>query len=56
LPELIAENAADYEKLALELARDPARLKAAREKLAADRPCSTRRIWRATWKRPIRRC
>ena len=38
LPELITENAEDYEKLALALARDPARLKACREKLAAGSP------------------
>ncbi len=38
LPELIAESAAEYEKLALALARDPARLKAARDKLAAESP------------------
>ena len=38
LPELIAESADDYERLALELARDPARLKAARDKLAAGSP------------------
>ncbi|MBA2589724.1 MAG: tetratricopeptide repeat protein [Alphaproteobacteria bacterium] len=38
LPELIAETAEDYERLALALARDPARLKAAREKLAAGSP------------------
>jgi predicted O-linked N-acetylglucosamine transferase (SPINDLY family) len=37
VPELIAETAQDYESLALELARDPARLIAAREKLAANR-------------------
>ncbi|MBW8708673.1 MAG: tetratricopeptide repeat protein [Alphaproteobacteria bacterium] len=35
LPELIAESAEEYETLALALARDPARLKACREKLAA---------------------
>ncbi|MFO1248878.1 MAG: tetratricopeptide repeat protein [Alphaproteobacteria bacterium] len=38
LPELIAESSADYERLALELARDPARLKAARDKLASRSP------------------
>jgi protein O-GlcNAc transferase len=37
LPELITENAADYEALALALARDPARLGALREKLASAR-------------------
>jgi protein O-GlcNAc transferase len=37
LPELITENAADYEALALALARDPARLRALREKLASAR-------------------
>jgi predicted O-linked N-acetylglucosamine transferase (SPINDLY family) len=36
LPELIADNPPAYEALALELARDPARLKAIREKLAAN--------------------
>jgi predicted O-linked N-acetylglucosamine transferase (SPINDLY family) len=34
LPELVTENAAAYESLALELARDPARLKGLRERLA----------------------
>jgi protein O-GlcNAc transferase len=37
LPELIAETAQDYEALALALARDPARLKALRDRLAANR-------------------
>jgi predicted O-linked N-acetylglucosamine transferase (SPINDLY family) len=37
LSELIARDAADYERLALELARDPARLRALREKLSANR-------------------
>jgi len=37
LPELIAESAEDYESLAVTLARDPARLKALREKLDANR-------------------
>jgi len=37
LPELIAESAEDYESLAVTLARDPARLKALREKLDAHR-------------------
>ena len=37
LPELITETAQDYEALALALARDPARLTALREKLAANR-------------------
>jgi predicted O-linked N-acetylglucosamine transferase (SPINDLY family) len=37
LPELITENAQDYEALALALARDPARLGALREKLATNR-------------------
>ena len=37
LPELIAETAQAYEALALSLARDPARLTALREKLAANR-------------------
>jgi len=37
LPELITETAADYEALALALARDPARLAALRAKLAAAR-------------------
>ena len=36
-PELIAETAQEYEKLALDLARDSARLNAAREKLIANR-------------------
>src|SRR5258705_380332 len=35
LPELITETAEDYEALALALARDPARLKALRDRLAA---------------------
>lgn len=34
MPELVTENAAAYEKIALELARDSARLKGLREKLA----------------------
>ncbi len=38
LADLIAENAGDYEKLALALARDPARLKAARQALAPGSP------------------
>jgi protein O-GlcNAc transferase len=37
LPELIAENLEDYEKLALALARDPARLKSLKQKLEANR-------------------
>ena len=37
LPELMTQNAADYEALALALARDNARLKAMREKLARNR-------------------
>jgi predicted O-linked N-acetylglucosamine transferase (SPINDLY family) len=37
LPELITDNFEDYEKLALALATDPARLAALREKLAANR-------------------
>jgi protein O-GlcNAc transferase len=37
MPELIAETAQDYEALALALARDPARLKALRDKLAMGR-------------------
>ena len=37
LPELITETAEDYEALALALAREPARLKGLREKLAANR-------------------
>jgi predicted O-linked N-acetylglucosamine transferase (SPINDLY family) len=37
LPELITETAEDYERLALALARDPARLRALRDKLAANR-------------------
>jgi protein O-GlcNAc transferase len=37
LPELITESAEDYEALALALARDPGRLKALRDKLAANR-------------------
>jgi protein O-GlcNAc transferase len=37
LPELIAEDLAAYERLALKLARDPAALKAIREKLTASR-------------------
>jgi predicted O-linked N-acetylglucosamine transferase (SPINDLY family) len=36
LPELVTENLADYEALALSLAQDPARLKALKEKLAAN--------------------
>jgi predicted O-linked N-acetylglucosamine transferase (SPINDLY family) len=37
LPELITESAQDYELLALALARDGARLEAARAKLAVNR-------------------
>lgn len=37
LPELITDTLEDYEALALALARDPARLKALRDKLAANR-------------------
>jgi len=37
LPELITETAEDYENLAVALARDPARLKALRDRLAANR-------------------
>lgn len=37
LPELVTQSAEEYESLALALARDPARLKALREKLAANR-------------------
>ena len=37
LPELVTQNAADYEALALALARDNVRLKAIREKLARNR-------------------
>jgi protein O-GlcNAc transferase len=38
LPELITDTSEDYEKLALALARDPARLKTLREKLAKGSP------------------
>jgi predicted O-linked N-acetylglucosamine transferase (SPINDLY family) len=37
LPELVTHSADDYENLALTLARDPARLKALRDRLAANR-------------------
>ena len=37
LPELIARSAEEYESMALALARDPARLKVIRERLAANR-------------------
>jgi predicted O-linked N-acetylglucosamine transferase (SPINDLY family) len=37
LPELIMRNLGDYEALALQLARDPVRLKAIREKLLRNR-------------------
>ncbi len=37
LPELVTENAADYEALAVRLAKDPAALKAIREKLGQSR-------------------
>jgi predicted O-linked N-acetylglucosamine transferase (SPINDLY family) len=37
LPELISETAEAYEKRALELARDPAQLKALRDRLAGNR-------------------
>ena len=38
LPELVTESLDAYEARALELARDPAQLKALREKLAANLP------------------
>jgi len=38
LPELVARNLEDYEARALELARDPAKLKAIKEKLAGNLP------------------
>ena len=46
LPELIVQTAEDYEALALALARDPARLKNLRDKLAANRATApaTKRI------------
>jgi predicted O-linked N-acetylglucosamine transferase (SPINDLY family) len=37
-PELVTQRAADYEALALELARDPPRRQALRERLLANRP------------------
>jgi len=37
LPELITETAEEYEQFALALARDPARLRSLRERLAANR-------------------
>ena len=37
LPDMVAQNPADYERLVLELARDPARLQALRARLAANR-------------------
>ena len=37
LPELVTDTLADYENLALALARDPARLRALRDRLAANR-------------------
>lgn len=37
LPELVTHSLADYESLALELARDPSRLKSLRDKLARNR-------------------
>jgi protein O-GlcNAc transferase len=37
LPELVTQNLADYEALALRLARDPAMLRSVRDKLAANR-------------------
>ena len=37
LPELIAENTADFERLAVKLAREPALLESLRQKLAANR-------------------
>ena len=37
LPDLVTENLADYETLAAALAKNPARLKALRERLAANR-------------------
>ncbi|HMH65201.1 MAG TPA: tetratricopeptide repeat protein [Rhizomicrobium sp.] len=40
LPELVTENLEDYERLALELAQDPARAKALKEKLAKNLPAA----------------
>ena len=37
LPELVTENLAEYEKLALTLARDPAQLKVYRDRLKENR-------------------
>ena len=37
LPEMVVDSEADYERLALDLARDPARLKLIRERLSANR-------------------
>jgi len=38
LPELIARNASEYERLAIELARDPGRMSGLRQKLEHNRP------------------
>jgi len=40
LPELVAQTLEEYEALALDLARDPAKLKALKEKLARNLPAS----------------
>ena len=59
LPELVTESLADYEALALKLAREPALLGALKAKLARNResfPCSTPRALRATSKPPTPRC
>ncbi len=64
LPELVTRNTEDYEALALALSRDPARLRAIREKLAAQRdscplfdtPRFTRGLeaaYRAMWDRHL---
>jgi predicted O-linked N-acetylglucosamine transferase (SPINDLY family) len=62
LPELITTSPAEYENRALELARDPARLAAIRQKLAQNRAsaplfdsarftCDLERVYTAMWRR-----
>jgi len=58
LPELITENLGDYERLALSLAQDRARLQPYRRRLGGIAPrfhCSTPRAPRAISRRPIKK-
>jgi predicted O-linked N-acetylglucosamine transferase (SPINDLY family) len=57
LPELITTSLAEYEHAAIELARDPSRLEALRQRLLATcrRGFLTRAQWSGVWKPPARR-